>query len=220
MNKLELAKDIGNFFGKYFEENNQYCIDNYAEIFRYDTLDELLTDWVDTLVCHQRNTESDSFGNWEKEIIFIYSEVIGKYPKGIRTMTNKKTWEANGYIVSGTPHGKMVSLGTYYSIVDAIVAYDEFNAYKQTGIRTTMQLLHKAEEIKEKAALNRKKEKLSKKEMNVVVKIMDYLDERAKEMHDYITDKERDDLEHHDALIALEEVEEIQIAIKYIIDNV
>lgn len=73
-----LCKEIGDCFGDYFEENNQFCIDNGEKVFRYDSEKELLTDWVDTLVSQHISCGGESGGNWSDEITFIYENVIGK----------------------------------------------------------------------------------------------------------------------------------------------
>lgn len=133
MNKATLCKQIGDFFGTYFEENGQYCIDNGAKVFRYDTHDALLADWVDTLVENHHDTAGNSPSlyidindSWEKEIVFIYSEVIGKLPVGIRKAA--KGWQCSIDVQEyGNPHGKNLYLGTYSSIVDAIFARKQFS---------------------------------------------------------------------------------------------
>lgn len=128
MNKLELCKEIGNYFGTYFEEGGCYCIDNYEKVFRYDSADKLLADWVDTLVENHHDTMDNNDGcnnSWEKEIVFIYSEVIGKHPVGVRPYVGKSKTSWSAYIdvkADGNPHGKNIHLGTYDSIVDAIYA--------------------------------------------------------------------------------------------------
>ena len=131
IDKYELAKEIGNFFGTYFEQNGKFCINNYDDIFRYDSVDALLTDWVNSLVEHQ-NDNPDLSGYWESEIEFIYTQVIGKYPDGVRPVENKtkdKTWKSSIDVkCPGNSHGKNLHLGTYTSVVDAIVARKVFAA--------------------------------------------------------------------------------------------
>lgn len=128
MNKLELCKEIGNYFGTYFEEEGRYCIDNYDTVFRYDSVDKLLADWVDTLVENHHDTMNNNDGcnnSWENEILFIYSKVIGKYPVGVRPYVGKLKTTYRAYIdikADGYPHGKNIHLGTFESIVDAIYA--------------------------------------------------------------------------------------------------
>ena len=75
MNKYNLCKTIGDFFGDYFEENNQFCIDNGEEVFRYNTRDELLKRWVDTLVWHQHDTFGDTSEIGKKKL-FIYIKIL------------------------------------------------------------------------------------------------------------------------------------------------
>lgn len=125
--KIKLCQQIGNFFGRYFEENGQLCIDNEEKVFTYNSADELLIDWVDTLVENHRDTFAYGSPNdsWEKEIVFIFNFCIGKHPVGVRRIENKKgtTWSASVDVSNPNhPHGKNVCLGTYGSVVDAIMA--------------------------------------------------------------------------------------------------
>jgi hypothetical protein len=140
MNKNELCKEIGDYFGTYFEEGGLYCIDNYESVFRYDSTDKLLADWVDTLVENHHDTVDNNDGcnnGWEKEIVFIYSEVIGKYPIGVRPYFGKKKTTYSAYIdisADRHPHGRNIHLGTYNSIVDAIYARRNYIANNQKEV--------------------------------------------------------------------------------------
>lgn len=131
-NIRELCKEIGSCFGDYFEENNYLCINNGEETFRYQTEKELLADWVDTLVLQHHACNGEDGCNWENEVLFIYENVICKNPKGVRTYRGKKktTYRAEGYVSDGTPHGTMIGLGTFYSIIDAICAVWKHNGIK------------------------------------------------------------------------------------------
>jgi len=133
ISKMDLAEEIGSYFGTYFEENNQLCIDNGEKIFRYADVDALLIDWLDTIILnHHDNYRLDENGNerdsWEKEIEFIYTDVIGKLPDGIRFVDNKKgrTWQSFAEVSDRNDHHKTFFLGTYSSIVDAIFTRKEF----------------------------------------------------------------------------------------------
>lgn len=135
MEVKELCKYIGNFYGKYFEENGQLCIDNYEKVFRYNTEKELLKDWVNTLVCshyYDCILPASPIDSWEHEIRFIYENVIGKNPKGVRIYRGKtkNRYVAEGYVADGTPHGKMKYLGTFDSITEAICAVWTHEGYK------------------------------------------------------------------------------------------
>ena len=134
MEQRALCKEIGNFFGDYFEENNQLCIDNGENIFRYNTEKELLADWADTLVCNHYDCKYNGniADSWEKEVRYIYEDVLGKYPAGVKLYNGKKKkrYVAEGYVSDGSAHGKMEYLGTFDSIVDAICA-----VWKHKGIR-------------------------------------------------------------------------------------
>lgn len=126
-----LCHEIGDIFGRYFEENGQVCIDNGEKVFRYNSEKDLLTDWVDTLVSQHLACNGESGGNWEDAVTFIYKDVIGKYPTGVRPYNGKKKvrYKAESYAPTGTPHGVMVYLGTFDSIIDAIGA-----VWKHKGI--------------------------------------------------------------------------------------
>ena len=131
MTAKELCIDIGNFFGDYFEESGKLCIDNYEQVFKYDTPAELLVDWVDTLVLnHMDCKESGSIGDtWEKEVRFIFEEVLRKYPKGVRPYhgKSKTSYKAEVYKQDGTPHGSMVYLGTFDSLIEAMYSIMKHN---------------------------------------------------------------------------------------------
>lgn len=128
MDKYELCKEIGQCFGTYWMEGELHCIDNGDEVFRYKTLEELLGDWVETLIHQHIASDGDGGANWEEEVKFIYEDVLKKYPKGIRCWKGKtKTrYKAEAYVNNGTPHGKMEYLGTYDCITDAIKAIWKF----------------------------------------------------------------------------------------------
>lgn len=135
--KHVLAKEIGNFFGTYFEENGQFCIDNYDSVFRYDTVDALLIDWVNSLIENQYDNE-DLAGYWDKEVEFIYTQVIGKLPDGIQALSNQgsgHSWDVSrdvSWDVSFDLKEPMalsarnLHLGVYASLVDALVARNDF----------------------------------------------------------------------------------------------
>ena len=127
-----LAREIGNCFGEFFEENNKFCIDNGEEIFRYDTEKDLLADWVETLIEQHRDSNGEDGANWDEEVEFIYENVIGEYPKGVRPYRGKTktTWKAEMYINNGTKHGKMAYLGGFKSIIDAICTVREHRGNK------------------------------------------------------------------------------------------
>ncbi len=137
LDEKQIAREIGDFFGRYFEEDQCYCIDNGDEIFRYDSIKELLTDWVDTLVDHQHSTDGDPSGDWDEKIIFIYENVIQKWPVGVRPYYGKKdvTWcSAIDVSVPGetSAHGKSLSLGIYPTLAGAIKARQEFAQFQES----------------------------------------------------------------------------------------
>lgn len=163
MNKASLCKDIGEFFGNYFEEDGKICIDNGEEIFQYDTPDELLKGWVETLVWHQHDTFGDPSGNWEDAIVFIYTEVIGKSPVGVCLVDGPKgkRWKSYVDVATGNPHGKNLYLGTYSSIVDAIFARKDFLPLVKER-RPLEELAARAKEISQAANEENKRRKAPK----------------------------------------------------------
>ena len=180
MDKQKLCKEIGSFFGDYFEKNGQLCIDNGEKIFRYNTADDLLKDWVDTLVENQNDTvdnpSSDYYAindSWEKEIVFIYSEVIGKPPAGVRLVDNAKgkAWQAYIDLADGSKHTKNLHLGTHYSIVDAIFARRDFLKQAELCDKNSPdyldQVIQIANVIREKARNQRQSEKSFVKEAEI-----------------------------------------------------
>ncbi len=128
MNKYELCKEIGQCFGKYWIEGERYYIDNGDDLFRYKNPEELLADWVETLIHQHIDSEGDAGANWEEEVRFIYEDVLKKYPKGVRCYKGKTkiTYTAEVYVADGTPHGQMKYLGRYDRIIDAIEAVWKF----------------------------------------------------------------------------------------------
>ena len=66
--KIDICEFIGNTYGVFFTEDGQYCIDNFDEVFKYNTCDELLFDWLDTLI---ESDEATGENMWTEEIEFI-----------------------------------------------------------------------------------------------------------------------------------------------------
>lgn len=121
-NMRTLCKEIGNNYGKYFEENNRLCIDNGEKIFRYSTEKELLLDWVDTLI---EESLADGF-NWTKEIELIVLNYNHKV-KGVRVYNgkNKTTYMATIDIPKESGKTKQLSCGSFPTIIEAIKARKE-----------------------------------------------------------------------------------------------
>ena len=120
----DLCKEIGNAFGTFFEDGGALCIDNGDKVFRYGSEKELLADWVDTLVSQQVESSGDEGCQWEDEIRYIYNTVLCKSPKGVRIRRAKGRirFVAEVYRSDGSPHGKMLYLGTFDSMAEAIYA--------------------------------------------------------------------------------------------------
>lgn len=75
MDKFELCEEIGNWYGKFFTEDVYLCIDNGDKVFKYATAEELLADWVDTLIAECKAARKDFWGD---AIEFINSEILNK----------------------------------------------------------------------------------------------------------------------------------------------
>lgn len=136
----ELCESIGACFGEYFEENAQHHIDNGEENMHYSSREELLTDWVDTLVEQHISCNGAEGANWEKEVVFIFENVIGKYPKSIYPIRGKKgtTYKAEVYVADGSAHGKMLHLGNFKSVIGAINAVWKHQGYETTCVHPSV----------------------------------------------------------------------------------
>ena len=121
MNKDRLCKEIGQCFGEYYEQYGKYYIDNGDEVFTYKTQEDLLADWVDTLIYQHIASEGAVGANWEKEVRFIYYEVLKKNPVNVRSYGKKIVkYKAEVSARNTNTGGKMLYLGAYENIIDAI----------------------------------------------------------------------------------------------------
>lgn len=69
--KRELCREIGYFFGSYFEENGQFCIQHDGKTERYDSVDDLLIAWHRIL-----SGDMNRAWEWHEEIKYIEDEII------------------------------------------------------------------------------------------------------------------------------------------------
>lgn len=69
--KKELCQDIGYFFGAYFEENGQFCIQHDGKIDRFSSIDDLLVAWHKILTADPKLA-----WEWHEEIKYIEDEII------------------------------------------------------------------------------------------------------------------------------------------------
>lgn len=125
--KEELAKEIGDFYATYL---GPYQIEGHdGKLYRYETVDELLKDWLNTLV-----EDSVSGGaNWEKEICFIVLHI------SIRIKNISPYRRKNGRYVfmaaidarnpKNPRQTKQLSCGNYSSIINAIRSRDIARGY-------------------------------------------------------------------------------------------
>lgn len=75
MDKFEVCEEIGCWFGEYFTEDIYLCIDTGTKVYKYSTADELLADWLDTLIEHDRDLKKPF---WSDVIEFIQTEILNK----------------------------------------------------------------------------------------------------------------------------------------------
>ena len=66
--EFEICEFIGNTYGVFFVKDGQYCIDTFDELYKYNTCEELLFDWLDTLIEYDEATGENM---WSEEIAFI-----------------------------------------------------------------------------------------------------------------------------------------------------
>ena len=125
--KEELAKTIGGFYAAYL---GPYQIEGHdGRLYQYGTADELLADWLDTLV---EDTLSGG-SNWEEEIKFIVLNTpariknIFPHPQKDGSYTFMAAVNANDPEKPGQT--RQFSCGSYASILKAIRGRDIARAY-------------------------------------------------------------------------------------------
>lgn len=118
MDKLQIAEDIGNHYGRYMFQGGLYCVDNYDTVFRYEAVDDLLVDWIDTMV-----DERVCGGcGWNGEISYILKSNIHRFT-GIKLLNNKKSVKFHVYIdLTHDGKSKCHSVGNYSDAYYAILA--------------------------------------------------------------------------------------------------
>lgn len=73
-NKREICKEIGEFFGEFYEDIVGFLVIDDGETEHiYATEDELLKDWLPTL---QESDEETGDGYWANIIDYIESEIL------------------------------------------------------------------------------------------------------------------------------------------------
>ena len=66
--KLDICEEIGEYIGMFYMEDGKYYIDNFEELFEYNTCEELLFDWLGTI---KESEEAIGDGTWLEAIQFI-----------------------------------------------------------------------------------------------------------------------------------------------------
>lgn len=64
-----LLREVGNWYGDFWIENGKYMINNRERIFCYDTPEEGLIDWLETMI--ESNEDEDVLTWGEEEIAFV-----------------------------------------------------------------------------------------------------------------------------------------------------
>lgn len=159
--KKEMAIKIGNYFGDFSESADKYSIDNGEREFAYKTVDELLADWLDTVIENHhdayytadadKRNEADS---WEKEIVFIYTMVLQELPKGIKASVSSDgfKWLATCDVTVdkkvGCGHSKTLCAGTYSSLAEAIFNQRKLDERVKSKKYTVDELSHYAKSLR------------------------------------------------------------------------
>lgn len=71
-----LIKEVGNWYGSYREENGKIILNNYERDFIYNTPEEGLIDWLDTML---DSNEEEDVETWSKEEIAFVQALGGKH---------------------------------------------------------------------------------------------------------------------------------------------
>lgn len=132
--KLQMARDIGEYFGDYVKSDGKFSIDNGEREFVYDNVDELLADWLETVILNHQDAyyvdeNGKEWNSWEKEALYIITMVIKELPKGVlpAIKQNSDGWkwfvyDEVGEYIPNRKHPTLLNAGTYDSIIDAIFA--------------------------------------------------------------------------------------------------
>lgn len=75
MDKFEVCEEIGHWYGRYFTEDIYLCVDTGDRVYKYETAEEFLIDWLDTLVDEDKATKRNT---WSDVIEFINKEILQK----------------------------------------------------------------------------------------------------------------------------------------------
>lgn len=138
--KLELLKEIGNWYGNYEFKDGVHIIDNGEDIFKYTNIDEGLRDWVITLL-------EDGTHMWDPDIEFIINNCGGKI-RGVRI--NKKqngmSYTAMIDYPSETRPGKTSQRigGTFNNPTDAYMRRQELIVERRKDLSKTQEIKGRA----------------------------------------------------------------------------
>lgn len=71
-----LLREVGNWYGDFWMKDGKYYIDNREKVFCYDTPEQGLIDWLDTM--YDSNEDEDVVTWSEDEIAFVETLKEGK----------------------------------------------------------------------------------------------------------------------------------------------
>lgn len=112
----EIAEEVGNWYGTFYDDANGIYIDDGYIAHTYDTPKELLQDWIYTMLEDENNV-------WNAELKFLLSN--GIKVTGIRTVKGKRDTTFMACVDYLTDKGKTtrnISVGTYKLVKEAFIA--------------------------------------------------------------------------------------------------
>lgn len=134
--KLKYCQDIGEYYGEYEEKEGILNIDNGETVFSYSSPDELLTDWVETLIETEASLPKRERGYWREVIEYVYTTVLRRAPRNVYAQTGGKKYRVIcNYTSKSRPRIKGVYIDACDTLFDGIMAYKDFMcAWHNTGV--------------------------------------------------------------------------------------
>lgn len=72
----ELLKEVGDWYGSFRMENGKYILNNREKDFVYDTPEEGLIDWLDTMYDSNEDEDVETWSKEELEFVESLKEVM------------------------------------------------------------------------------------------------------------------------------------------------
>lgn len=127
------CKEVGEWFGHHTElSDGSVLIDNGQDVFSYDTPEEMLIDWEETLLESYRTDGT----NWDRIFEFIYAVLDSKTGEGIcqvETSDGKTAWTLSVDL----PNGNRIAFGAYRSLAEALCNKYDFLNIDLRGVNVT-----------------------------------------------------------------------------------